>query len=182
MKISLATSQGSGVISSVNGVNQLAGANNVTARTDVNGKLVFNVESSSKTLSALKVVPTVEKLDGTAGKKSFAATYFYPLQDTDTKVTASNIETRLVSSHIDTTNDYVYLNNTGIQKKFKWDTNDLFFIAGVSVSQDAFEKALSRGDSLSIDYKAKADEKSIHSNMVTEMFTQSTVQQFLKMQ
>ncbi|QEY20726.1 hypothetical protein D0S48_08455 [Psychrobacillus sp. AK 1817] len=136
------------VVSAINGTKVNGGV--ISGVTDQNGKLVFTVAPGSES-SVLHVQPKIIKKDGDKKSKYGSTTHFFELQDKN----VSNVEIKNVNGdlRVDAANDYIFGNN----KKFKWDSNDVFFIRGQQVSQSAFETALSTGDTLTIDYNAKAD-------------------------
>lgn len=140
------------VITTVNGQPQTTPSNSWTGVTDSNGNLVFTVaaanNASASTTSVTHVEPTISKLDGDKKSKEAAVTHFFQLQ-------ATNVieDLTITDLYVSAANDYVYAEG----KKYKWDANDAFFIRGQKVSQEAFEAALSDGDTLTVDYKTIAD-------------------------
>lgn len=122
-----------------------------TGVTDSNGNLVFTVGVPTGSASVVDVEATIKKTDSTETSKKTAKTHFFKL------AADGNVSSLAVKKfHISAENDYVYAENL----KYKWDANDQFFIRGQVVSQAAFETALSNGDTLAVDYKAKAENSS----------------------
>lgn len=134
---------------------------------DQNGNLVFTISAAmsanDSTRSATHVQPEIKKLDGDVVSKLAGMTHFMKLQNADTTkdLTVSDF-------YIDTAKDYLYTNDL----KWKWDSNDVFFIRSEPVSQEAFEKALSNGDKLTVIYKAKSS--NISSWNLTSEVTKAT--------
>lgn len=141
----------SAVITSVNGQALGKSQSSWSGSPDRNGNLVFTVSAansaSDATSSATHVQPEIKKLDGDVVSKLAGMTHFLKLQNVDVSknLTVSEFQ-------IDTTKDFVFANDL----KWKWDNNDIFFIRDELVNQDEFEKALSNGDKLTVDYKVKA--------------------------
>jgi len=147
--ISLASVGGPATITTVNG--GLNSQSTWTGVTDAAGNLVFTVAVPANSASVTDVEATIKKTDSTETSKKTAKTHFFKLADVSTNYTLD-----VKKFHIASENDYVYANNL----KFKWDANDSFFIRGQVVSQAAFETALSKGDTLTVDYKTKAENTS----------------------
>ena len=146
------TGTSSAVITSVNGLPITTPATHSwTGVTDSNGNLVFTIaaayNSNADTTSVTYVEPKLSKLDGDKKTKTAAVTHFFQLQSANTIQ-----ELSVTDLYVSAANDYVYAEG----KKYKWDANDAFFIRGQKVSQEAFETALSDGDTLTVDYKASA--------------------------
>ncbi|KQL36899.1 hypothetical protein [Psychrobacillus sp. FJAT-21963] len=121
-----------------------------TTYTDPNGNLAFIIEAGNLT-SVTHVQPTIQKLDGNQTSKKAPITHFFQLQNT------SNFYTVVINgTHIYLESDYVYSDGY----KYKWDSNDLFFIRGQNVPQEVFEKAISNGDALTIGYEIKPENNS----------------------
>lgn len=145
------TERTSAVITSVNGRALDKSQSSWKGTPDKNGNLVFTVSAASSigdtTRSATHVQPEIKKMDGDVVSKLAGMTHFLKLQNLDTtkNLTVSEF-------HIDKTKDFIFANDL----KWTWDSNDTFFIRNELVTQDAFEKALSTGDKLSVDYKTKA--------------------------
>lgn len=122
----------------------------VTTYTDPNGNLAFIIEAGNLT-SVTHVQPTIQKLDGNQTSKKAPTTHFFQLQNT-----SDFYKVVINGSHIYRENDYVYSDGF----KYKWDSNDLFFIRGQNVPQEVFEKAISNGDALTIGYEIKPENNS----------------------
>lgn len=143
VKINLAQSNGEAtkaIITSFNGqVDE--GKQEWTYYADQNGHVVFTVKATSD--EATNVQPTIQKLDGNETNKKAAITYFYQLQNK-----SGEYHLELASTPIHKESHYVVINGT----KYKWDSNDLFFIHGQLVSLKKFEEALTEGDLLTVGY------------------------------
>ncbi|MFJ7970185.1 immunoglobulin-like domain-containing protein [Psychrobacillus sp. NPDC096389] len=145
------TGTSAAVITSVNGQPITTSAHSWTGVTDSNGNLVFTIaaayNSNADTTSVTYVEPKLSKLDGDKKTKVASVTHFFQLQK-------NNVieELTITDLYVSAANDYVYAEG----KKYKWDSNDAFFIRGQKVSQEAFEAALSDGDTLTVDYKTNA--------------------------
>lgn len=121
-----------------------------TTYTDPNGNLAFIIEAGNLT-SVTHVQPTIQKLDGNQTSKKASLTHFFQLQNT-----SDFYNVVINGSHIYLEDDYVYSDGY----KYKWDSNDLFFIRGQNVPQEIFEKVLSNGDALFVGYEVKAENNS----------------------
>lgn len=136
------TTSTSAVITFANGVGSDAGQE-WNAFTDQNGNLTFMI-ATTNLASVTHVQPTIQKLDGNQKSKNAAVTHFFQLQN------ISNVYSLdIIGPHIYLENDYIYTNGF----KYKWDSNDLFFIRGRNVSQEVFETALSSGDTIVSHYE-----------------------------
>ncbi|ALC86495.1 hypothetical protein AM499_12165 [Bacillus sp. FJAT-22090] len=140
------TNSTTAVITSANGHFGTTGQE-ATTYTDQNGNLTFIIAAGGSA-SVTHVQPTIQKLDGNLTSKKAPITHFFQLQNT-----SDFYKVVINGSHIYLESDYVYTNGY----KYKWDSNDLFFIRGQNVPQEIFEKALSNGDSLTIGYEVKAE-------------------------
>ena len=121
-----------------------------TTYSDPNGNLAFIIEAGNLT-SVTHVQPTIQKLDGNQTSKKASLTHFFQLQNT-----SDFYNVVINGSHIYLEDDYVYSDGY----KYKWDSNDLFFIRGQNVPQEVFEKVLSNGDALFVGYEVKAENNS----------------------
>ena len=144
------------VITAVNGTAYTTLGQTWTGVTDPNGNLSFTIAAAysadENTNSVTYVRPTITKNDGDAKvKSSIAVTNFFELQTVN-----GSYNLNVASLRVDKEADYVYANDF----KYKWDSNDQFFIGNQNVSQSAFETALSRGDEVTVDYKVKAENSS----------------------
>lgn len=144
-------SQTTAVITSINGGTTNSGQEWV-ATTDMKGNLVYTIAAATRaneyTPSVTYVQPTIQKLDGDQQSKKAPITHFYQLQ----YVNDSYLLTIDANpNHL--AKDYIFANDF----KYKWDSNDYFFIRGQKVSQEVFESALSTGDTLNVDYKVKTE-------------------------
>lgn len=150
------------VINSVNG-KLTNGVSTWTGTPDSNGNLVFSISAnktvSKDTASVLNVVPEISFNDGDNKVISYApTTHFMKLQSSN-----ATAELKIENFHIDTASDFVYANGL----KWKWDTNDLFFLRGEVVTQAEFEKSLSNGDLVSVSYSS--DSKNVSTwNILTD--------------
>lgn len=146
------TERTNAVITTVNGQVLKTPSDTWTGTTDQNGNLVYTISASNNLKnsvnSATNVQPLVKTLNGDVISQYAPTTHFMKLQTT-------NVNTEMVVEdfHVDTLSDYVYAN----EFKWKWDSNDLFFVRGQSVTQDQFEKALSKGDKLTVSYDVKKE-------------------------
>lgn len=149
------TGLSSAVLTTVNGQPLTTTLHEWTGVTDSNGNLVYTIAAergaTKDTVSVTNVQPNIEKLDGDKKNKDTALTHFFHLQ------TVNIVEELDVTAlYVSAANDYVYAEGS----KYKWDANDAFFIRGQKVSQEAFETALSNGDTVTVDYKVNATDVS----------------------
>ncbi|MFB5086086.1 hypothetical protein PGC35_02510 [Psychrobacillus sp. PGGUH221] len=140
------TSFTTAVITSANGHFGTA-VQEATTYTDQNGNLSFIIAAGG-TASVTHVQPTIQKLDENLTSKTAPITHFFQLQNT-----SDFYNLGINGSHIYLENDYVY--SAGF--KYKWDSNDLFFIRGQNVPLVVFERALSNGDALTVGYEVKTE-------------------------
>ncbi|MEI4768828.1 hypothetical protein WAX74_04045 [Psychrobacillus sp. FJAT-51614] len=131
-------------ITSANGNFGTAGQE-ATTYTDQNGNLFFIIEAGNLT-SVTYVQPIIQKLNGNQTSKKASITHFLQLQNT-----SGFYKLGINGSHIFLENDYLY----SVGFKYKWDSNDLFFIRGQNVPQEVFERALSNGDALMVGYEVR---------------------------
>lgn len=152
VKISLGES--SAVITSVNGQRIESGQETISYA-DPNGNLVIIIAAAygfnAETPSVTNVQPTIQKIDGNKSAKKAGITHFYQLQNAKGPYMLS-----MDSDEIATEEDFIYTGGF----KYKWDRNDLFFIHNVQVSQEVFEKALSKGDRIEVSYETRTDNHS----------------------
>lgn len=152
VKISLGES--SAVITSVNGQSIESGQETISYA-DPNGNLVIIIAAAygfnAETPSVTHVQPTIQKIDGNKSAKKAGITHFHQLQNAKGPYMLT-----MDSDEIATEEDFIYTGGF----KFKWDRNDLFFIHSVQVSQEVFEKALSKGDKVEVSYETRADNHS----------------------
>lgn len=154
LKDASSASQTTAVITSVNG-SKANVEQEWVAMTDMKGNLVYTVAAATRaneyTPSVTFVQPTIQKLDGDQQSKKAPITHFYQLQ----YVNDSYLLTIDANpNHL--AKDYIFANDF----KYKWDSNDYFFIRGQKVTQEVFESALSTSDTLNVDYKVKAENSS----------------------
>lgn len=140
------TTSTAAVITSANGHIGNAGQE-LTVYTDQNGNLTFII-ATADVASATYVQPIILKLDGYQKSKKAPLTHFYQLQNS-----SDVYELSIVSSYIFKEDSYLFTDGF----KYKWDSNDLFFIRGQRVSQEVFETALSNGDSVTAIYETKVE-------------------------
>lgn len=137
-----------GVITTVNGQPQTSPSKTWEGVTDGQGNLVYTIAAANNatidTASVIDIEPKLSKLDGDKKSKTASVTHFLQLQKLNTTKTLS-----VTDFHVSAANDFVYAEGL----KYKWDNNDQFFVRGQKVTQDAFETALSDGDTLTVDYK-----------------------------
>lgn len=149
-----ATNSTSAVITSINGQSVESGQE-TSGFADQNGNLVIIIAAaygfSAETPSVTYVQPTIEKIDGNKSTKKAGITHFYQLQNVEGPYMLT-IDNEVIT----TEDDYIF---TG-DHKYKWDANDLFFINGELVSQEFFEKALTKGDRVEVSYSTRADNHS----------------------
>ena len=153
-RVQISLGESSAVITSVNGQRIESGQETISYA-DPNGNLViiiaaaygFNAEIPSVT----HVQPTIQKIDGNKSAKKAGITHFYQLQNAKGPYMLT-----IDSDEIATEEDFIY---TGFYK-YKWDGNDLFFIYSGQVSQEVFEKALSKGDRVEVSYETRTDNHS----------------------
>lgn len=152
VKISLGES--SAVITSVNGQSIESGQETISYA-DPNGNLVIIIAAAygfnAETPSVTHVQPTIQKIDGNKSVKKAGITHFYQLQNTKGPYMLT-----MESDEVATEEDFIYTGGY----KYKWDRNDLFFIYSAQVSQEVFEKALSKGDKVEVSYETRADNHS----------------------
>lgn len=148
VKISLSQSNGdatTAIITSFNGRVD-AGSQELSHYADQNGHVVFTVKSSAN--ETTNVQPIIQKLDGNQTSKKAAITYFYQLQ-----LNAGEYNVALENEPVHKASDYMVVNKV----KYKWDSNDLFFIHGQLVSMEKFKAALTKGDLLTVGYNVNKE-------------------------
>ncbi|MFJ8064791.1 hypothetical protein ACIQYS_09175 [Psychrobacillus sp. NPDC096426] len=134
------------VITSANGSIGNTGQE-MTVFTDQSGNLTFIIAPGNLT-SVTHIQPIIQKLDGHPKSKKAPLTHFFQLQNV-----SGSYNLNIKSADLFIESDFVYTNGF----KYKWDDNDLFFIHGQRVSQQAFATALSSRDSITVGYETKTE-------------------------
>ncbi|SFQ51058.1 hypothetical protein SAMN05421670_2359 [Psychrobacillus psychrotolerans] len=153
-RVQISLGESSAVITSVNGQRIESGQETISYA-DPNGNLVIIIAAAygfnAETPSVTHVQPTIQKIDGNKRAKKAGITHFYQLQNAKGPYMLT-----IDSDEIATEEDFIYTGGY----KYKWDRNDLFFIYSEQVSQEVFEKALSKGDKVEVSYETRADNHS----------------------
>ena len=153
-RVQISLGESSAVITSVNGQRIESGQETISYA-DPNGNLVIIIAAAygfnAETPSVTHVQPTIQKIDGNKSIKKAGVTHFYQLQNVEGPYMLT-----IDSNEIATEEDFIYTGGY----KYKWDGNDLFFIYSEQVSQEIFEKALSKGDRVEVSYETRTDNHS----------------------
>ncbi|MGB2872383.1 hypothetical protein [Psychrobacillus psychrotolerans] len=153
-RVQISLGESSAVITSVNGQRIESGQETISYA-DPNGNLVIIIAAAygfnAETPSVTYVQPTIQKIDGNKSTKKAGITHFYQLQNVEGPYILT-----IDSDEIATEEDFIYTGGY----KYKWDANDLFFIYNGQVSQEVFEKVLSKGDRVEVSYATRTDNHS----------------------